>query len=835
MPITEADINLLKSERMNDDPDGGGYMTDSPVQSGVENNVFPDVSSLDRAQGALDFRKIYAAVTTADTDVFYGAHAIIDTLPSDPAVSALLTPGETTSEDRATVIADLQSGGRKFYGTKPITGAVSIGGRVVEVGSLTEQFIPNSAVALPVSGTAIPAISSPLVRTIKKAAGATMALEILPYTYSGTDYNVVAARFPAVPDSVSGGSITDSLGTAAIGYTQVNGTPYLTWAGTQDNAPFLGDNYYFRENGSTPRVVTAVAGTFQPAFSLTNIPAELVEIDYTSAMTPVINTTLPHSSELASELIVWTDDLGRTCQLANVGIAEFYPAMLPSGTWNPSASINRSTGDLSMLLNPSPKVGTKVQIYYCKTGYVQSIASGALSSLTLSGAGETTLTPSSNYTVRSAIFKIGTDWYRLTDSNVVERVEPNKTTDPSSPTTVVGGYNRTTGVISIPSKAGQTISEWRAVEVSNLFPATEITGWTIPANLDPASVVISGVKIAGGTWTATANSTGAFSTSVVSGTYDKNTGVLDLTFTEAVAASISYSAEQFSYTAVSSSVTGVEPAFFPTNGEVTIFRVSDLVVLHNTVTVSPGTVSNGQVLNAGRTNLADWRVFGNDGVEILTGFTENLTAGTLTFTDVTGYSQPVTATHRVELLAVVTSVEADGTIVLSKTAEHAYPANTSFLSSAVVFGDMQGRIRNIFQQSTWTGVWQDTIASGATEILADYNNAQYPITTTNEGSMKERWAIIFTSTTAFKVVGEQVGEIALGATGVACSPINPATGTPYFTIPSGGWGTGWATGNVLRFNTEGASAPIWAIRSTNPSSPFGTDKVTVSIRGDRDA
>ena len=42
------------------------------------------------------------------------------------------------------------------------------------------------------------------------------------------------------------------------------------------------------------------------------------------------------------------------------------------------------------------------------------------------------------------------------------------------------------------------------------------------------------------------------------------------------------------------------------------------------------------------------RVIGSDGNVINTGYSANLEAGTVTFSDVSGYAQPVTIEHRIE-------------------------------------------------------------------------------------------------------------------------------------------------------------------------------------------
>lgn len=60
-------------------------------------------------------------------------------------------------------------------------------------------------------------------------------------------------------------------------------------------------------------------------------------------------------------------------------------------------------------------------------------------------------------------------------------------------------------------------------------------------------------------------------------------------------------------------------------------------------------------------------------------------------------------------------------------------------------------------------------------------------------------------------IGENVGVIATGNTSTDCAPNNAATGVPCFFLPALGWGNGWATGNVLRFNTIGSQFPVWVL------------------------
>lgn len=84
-------------------------------------------------------------------------------------------------------------------------------------------------------------------------------------------------------------------------------------------------------------------------------------------------------------------------------------------------------------------------------------------------------------------------------------------------------------------------------------------------------------------------------------------------------------------------------------------------------------VSNGQTIDCARVLLSRVRVVGHNGVVIHTGYVADLEAGTVTFTDVTGYSQPVTTEHRIEDQAVVRDVQINGEISFTRPLTHTYP------------------------------------------------------------------------------------------------------------------------------------------------------------------
>jgi len=434
-----------------------------------------------------------------------------------------------------------------------------------------------------------------------------------------------------------------------------------------------------------------------------------------------------------------------------------------------------------------------------------------------------------------------------------------------------GTINYLSGDVTLTSwTAGTSNAITRASCVTTVGEniSSEYVFRTGAAPLRPGSLSIQFARAVGGTQTVTAGIDGTISASGVIGSVDYETGIVRVRFgtfitaagnesepwfnaenvrqdgkifrPEPVAASsLRYSAVAYSYLPLDAALLGIDPVRLPSDGRVPIFRPGGFAVVGHTGRIT-ASVSNGQTIDCGRVRLSRVRVVGHDGVLIHSGYTTDLEAGTVSFTDVSGYSQPVTIEHRVEDMAVVRDVQINGEISFTRPLTHAYPlaspgdpASGSFVSSALVAGDLFARVSLVFDQATWNGSWSDELVGSA--ATATFNHTQYPITVTNRGALTERWVVRMTNSTSFEVIGENVGVIATGNTSTDCAPINPATGVPYFRLPALGWGNGWATGNVLRFNTIGAQFPVWVVRTVQqgPES-VPDDHFTLLIRGDVD-
>jgi hypothetical protein len=280
----------------------------------------------------------------------------------------------------------------------------------------------------------------------------------------------------------------------------------------------------------------------------------------------------------------------------------------------------------------------------------------------------------------------------------------------------------------------------------------------------------------------------------------------------------------------------MDPVRLPVDGRGIIFRVGDVAVISNRgYETLPNALAASQVVNLPRGSLNQIVLRDQNGSRVPTNqYSYNLTSGAITMAaglNLTGYTQPLIAEHVQDDMGLVVDVLISGEIKLSKALTHAYAANTTYVSSALVFGDLQARVSAVFDQDVWDNVWKDVV-SGA-NAPASYNTVSYPFTVVNDGCITQRWSLVFTNVTTFNVVGEDVGVLGSYTTSAVCAPVNPLTAQPYFSINPAGWGSGWAVGNALRFNTIGALAPIWLLRTTKQGPLTDpVDSVKLQIRGD---
>ena len=306
------------------------------------------------------------------------------------------------------------------------------------------------------------------------------------------------------------------------------------------------------------------------------------------------------------------------------------------------------------------------------------------------------------------------------------------------------------------------------------------------------------------------------------------------------AAQLTYNAVFLQYVPLDAELLGVDTTRLPVDGRVPIFRPGGHAVVHHTDTTAlPNPLTKGTAYDLGRERLAFVALRDAAGQRLPGNlFTVDLDAGTLTVptgADLTPYTQPLTAEHRVEDELLVIRADLSGRLDLAGAITHTYPAGEAFVSSKLRLGDRFARVFGYADRNTWEGSWSATLAGSDT--VATFNATDFPITTTNRGAITERWAFIFsTGTTAGRLVGEGVGQVLTHVSITAdIEPLNPQTGVPYFSIPAEGWGGGWAVGNVLLFETVAAGGPAWLARTVLPgASAVLDDRAVIALRADVD-
>lgn len=284
-----------------------------------------------------------------------------------------------------------------------------------------------------------------------------------------------------------------------------------------------------------------------------------------------------------------------------------------------------------------------------------------------------------------------------------------------------------------------------------------------------------------------------------------------------VMSTLRYAAVAYEVIPVDPEIIGVNPVRLPSDGRVPIFEVGDYAVVHTHDALPPQAVTDNQTISLGVERLSRIVIWGADDKEILHGWARDLDAGTVQILNREGWIQPVRIAWSIEHMALVREAQIGGQITLNRPLTHHFPAGgKSYISSALMLGDRYARVSHLFDQEAWDGVSYLDFVSGKV-ATATYNDTANPVLVDNTGAITQRWALQFLTTTTVRVVGESVG-VVVASHPIAndLAPINPNTGTPYFTMKKEGWGSGWAAGNLVRLNTVGAGAGFCLVRAVQP-------------------
>lgn len=432
----------------------------------------------------------------------------------------------------------------------------------------------------------------------------------------------------------------------------------------------------------------------------------------------------------------------------------------------------------------------------------------------------------------TVIFEWNGTTYQDFEGKILRNVDPGTnagieagTIDYQTCRVTLTNWAATAGTITLQSLL-TTFGNWTTESIHFRTPGSP---------LRPGSFFVRATTADGDSITGLANTGGEIATAEITGTTNQEVGVVSLAFSTPVdPSSIRYNVTVYSTLPLDADILGIDPVRLPIDGRVAVFKKADVAVIHHTKIEPLGTVAAGDVVTLAETRLTWVNVLDNDGQKVPSDrYTADLDAGTLTFPNplnLSGYTQPLSAEWRIQDIKLVVDVEISGLISLGGQLTHNFPANETYISSAMILGDMQARVSNIFDQQTWTGEWSDTLIGSDTS--AEFNDKAYPIVVTNRGAIGEDWLFEFTNSSAFKCIGRSVGQIGLGNITETFAPINPETSVPYFVIDPLAWGAGWSAGNVLRFKTIAAIEPVWIAKTTQQGADGqGSDYFTLEQIG----
>jgi len=385
----------------------------------------------------------------------------------------------------------------------------------------------------------------------------------------------------------------------------------------------------------------------------------------------------------------------------------------------------------------------------------------------------------------------------------------------------------------------------------NSEPIGNVTFKTAATKLTTSSFQLRYTTIDGVTHSATSDANGVVTGVAIdslTSRVDTLTGMADVHFTDSVLpATMKYDAVAETTLPLDPDLLGLDPVRLPPDGRVPVFRSgSHLIIFNEVITpVVGGTPVSGQVDTLARSGQAYIEVIDANGKRLdPVQYIADKIAGTVTFGTPlllqdkygTALTAPYFIVDRIEDMALATDVQLNGVIGLSSPLIHDYNSDTTSVASALVWGDTGARAYNLFEQEIWNSgapVWSNNLIGDST--TAQYDEVNNPIQIDNANSTSGRWAIIFTSSTTVSVVEENLGvlDVGINITTTDVAPINPATGLPYFTMLFQGFGAGWVTNNVIRFNTDSGGNDAWLIRTVQSGTlSEEVDGIEIEIRGD---
>ncbi|MCT8124421.1 hypothetical protein H1D31_00015 [Alishewanella sp. BS5-314] len=805
--MLRTDLKIFKSQRMTQNANAGGQRTANEVANGQLNDVFGNISAIDHAQSALDIVKIYAGVSTANTALLQDAHVLINEPPEDPQVDIIMIESAAINDasTRAEIVNIIESGVTPGLLLRSGLSEMASGQNIINAFDLSgnagvnEQPVvslnPGSIIAISVEYTGAENVNFPRFTHFAKVVTAILG------------QNVIFE--PGIPFNAPGRDTNINSQTRCTKLRAVTVNDNVTYHGcTRLTAPVSAAAQILPVAKTTgqllPRLTQAVVRAATKPFDTIN------GLQRKTLTTPANGINYVLDMQDAADLNTLSV-AGEPMFIVNY-IAD---GALQSRTFN---NASYSAGTFTFSLPVQPDAGTDLYIYYFDATVYQMWSNSTAMPAGYSVAQQTirgTIVFSGS--TRSAEWR--TDGVYAQVNSLTWQLAAIVNTD-GSVSQYVNGYSNLQYTAVIQNDAGAGVI---TTSVNFVLAYDDIITDTL---------YITAQLAAGGAVSASADANGTISGVGVSGTVAN--GVVSLTFTAAITrSSLSYTVTELLPLTPPASLYGINQLRLTNNGRVPIFRPFGVVNISHNQYSTAADLPNGTTLNQRPNAFID--IVDSNGASLWhpldAHYSYNKTTGVVTIVDTTGFTGPFEISDTIAEMALVSDVTQNA-LQLTAPLNQDYPAG-SVVSSVQVLGNLQASAEVLFDMTTWSNVWSDTITGSP--AVGNFNELNYPIEVENRSAINERWVIVFTSPTAFNCIGKGLGLIASGDTLNDFAPINPNTQQPYFVIRKQGWGGGWNAGECVRLNTYSSFPPIVLARPVSAGhSQIEQDSIRLHFRGNAD-
>ncbi|MDF0533669.1 hypothetical protein PY479_05165 [Shewanella sp. A32] len=816
MTITREDLKIFKPELLGSADDAGGQRTKNAVVSGELNELFKAISDIDHAVSTVDIVKCFPALDTAGTETLLDGHIFISQPPTDPLVSWLIA--ESSSLTDASRMKDM----------------VDIFESSVRAG----QLIRRGLIGLLAGQDSFP---RPYLQSM--------------YTFNDIDYwnNVTLQQGQIICISVEYAGNEDANYPRFEHFCQMKATVTGGINGQVLFSPPIpydtpdADVEINGERGCTKLRYTSVNDDIK-YHGVTKLAAPnsgtLIEVDNTtSELLPKVRQVAVHSGMSLQALgtsDVPTNAVKKTLQQPIAAGQYTYifevPDILNTDFVNKVLGLKPSASGISSRYSVSITItGTTATVTFSPiliSGAVGFVAYDVVTLEYLSSARYTYFESSSGALPSTSKITVGTVVMSITitsSSSVLVLSEQSDGFYANGRKYVELDYTDGT-ITKYPDSNGDFTVEYECLIEPGLPEDNAVV-----FNLGVAEPILDTfyctISTADGNTllSASADSNGDITGTGVTGTIVGK--VVSMSFTQDVdLTTLRYDISEITTITPPPELYGLNPLRLPSGGVVPIFTAWTPITVEDTAVQVVSNPTIGATYNV-RTAARFVDITDATGASLWTvddaHYSHNTATGVVTInSDFSGFTAPFVLTDSIGEQALVTDVQ-DGKLQLSAPLANDYPVG-AIVASVQNLGDLQAYVGPVRDMTAWANNW-DQDGAAATGSLNVVDN---PIEVFNNTSINEDWVLIFTSSTAFRCVGKNIGQIATGDTLNDFAPINPLTQAPYFVIRQGAFGGGWNTGEAIRFATFAASKPVMLLRSVaSGHSEITTDRAILAFRG----